>query len=57
LKEETEVNDITVNTAIRAVRAFVYYWQSLGYCQHYKIMLIKADKKMKETYSEHELRL
>lgn len=57
LKEETEVNDITVNTAIRAVRAFVYYWQSLGYCPHFKIMLIKADKKMKETYSEHELRL
>ncbi len=57
LKEETEVNDITVNTSLRAVRAFVYYWQSLGYCPHYKIMLIKADKKMKETYSEHELRL
>ena len=57
LKEETEVNDITVNTSIRAVRAFVYYWQSLGYCSQFKIKLIKADKKIKETYSDHELRL
>ena len=57
LKEETEVNDITVNTSLRAVRAIIYYWQSLGYCPTFKIMLIKADKKMKETYSDSELRL
>ena len=57
LKEETEVNDITVNTSLRAVRAIIYYWQSLGYCPTFKIMLIIADKKMKETYSDSELRL
>jgi integrase/recombinase XerD len=57
LKEQTEVNDITVNTSLRAVRAFVYYWQSLGYCPTFKIMLIKADKTIKETYTESELKL
>lgn len=57
LKEETEVNDITVNTSLRAVRAIVYYWQSLGYCPTFKIILIKADKTIKETYTEHELKL
>lgn len=57
LKEETEVNDITVNTSLRAVRAIIYYWQSLGYCPHFKIILIKADKTIKETYTESELKL
>mgnify|MGYP001054979252 FL=1 len=57
LKELDTVNDISVNTALRAVRAFVYYWQRLGYCKSYKIHLIKADKKIKETYTENELKL
>lgn len=56
LSELDTINDITVNTSLRAVRAFVYYWQSLGYCPNYKIMLIKADKQIKETYSIHELK-
>ncbi len=56
LKELGNQNDISINTSLRAVRAIVYYFQSLGYCQQFKINIIKADKMMKETYSENELK-
>ncbi|HEY9062856.1 MAG TPA: tyrosine-type recombinase/integrase [Pseudobacteroides sp.] len=50
-------NDISINTAIRAVRAIIYFFQGLGYCNSFKINLIKANKTIKETYTEHELKL
>lgn len=57
LRDFGNVNDTTINTSIRAVRAIVYYFQELGYCQPFKVNLIKANKEIKETYTEHELML
>lgn len=55
LRENTDANDITINSYLRAVRAFVYYCQECGYVEIFKIKLIKADKEIKETYSNDEL--
>lgn len=57
LKALGSMNDISINTVIRAIRAILYYFQKLGYCNPFKIGLIKADKTIKETYTDHELKL
>jgi integrase/recombinase XerD len=55
LRDNTQANDITINSYLRAVRAFIYYCQECGYVEHFKIHLIKADKEVKETYTNEEL--
>jgi integrase/recombinase XerD len=50
-------NDITVVSYMRDIRAFLYYCMSSGNLASYKIPLPKADKKIKETYTDEELRL
>lgn len=55
LRDNTQANDITINSYLRAVRAFVYYCQECGYVETFKIHLIKADKEVKETYTNDEL--
>lgn len=57
LKNSGKFKDVTVNTSLRAVRAIIYYFQRLGYCNQYKINLIKFDKESKEPYTHHELKL
>ena len=48
-------NDISVNTNLRGIRAFLYYAMDKGYLQPFKIKLIKAVKKVKDVYTEEEL--
>ncbi len=55
LRSETEANDITINSYLRSVRAFCYYCMECGYIPHFKIQLPKAEKKIKETYSDDDL--
>lgn len=55
--QEKDVSDITVNTYLRAIRAVLYYWMELGYLPKFKISLVKAQKKVKETYTDEELAL
>lgn len=55
LRENTEANDITINSYLRSVRAFLYYCMECNYIPHFKIQLIKAEKKIKETYTDEEL--
>lgn len=55
--KSTEITDITVNTNIRGIRAFLYYWMKLGYLEEFKISLIKAVKKTKDTYTRHEIEI
>ena len=55
LRENTEANDITINSYLRSVRAFLYYCMECNYIQSFKIKLIKAEKKIKETYTDDEL--
>lgn len=55
LRENTEANDITINSYLRSVRAFLYYCMECDYIPSFKIRLIKAEKKIKETYTDEEL--
>ena len=55
LRDNTEANDITINFYLRSVRAFLYFCMEDRYIPAFKIQLIKAEKKIKETYTEDEL--
>lgn len=55
LRENTETNDITINSYLRSVRAFLYFCMKNKYIPTFKIQLIKAEKKIKETYTDEEL--
>lgn len=55
LRENRNANDITINSYLRAVRAYTYYCIECGYVENFKIRLIKADKEIKETYSNEDL--
>ena len=55
LKDNRECNDITINSYLRSLRAFLYYCMECDYIKPFKIKLIKAEKKIKETYSDEEL--
>lgn len=56
LREETNANDITINSYLRSLRAFLYYCMECNYVPQFKIQLPKAEKKIKETYSDKELK-
>lgn len=56
LKGELQ-NAISINTYLRAARAYLYFCMKLGYASDFKIELIKSEKKIKETFSESELKL
>lgn len=55
LKESGEVNDTTINTYLRGVRAILYYGMGVMCIKPFKIVCIRAEKKQKETYSEAEI--
>jgi len=48
-------NDMTVQSYLRDIRAFLYYCMGQGTIERFNIKLPKADKKIKETYSDEEL--
>ncbi|MCM1304632.1 MAG: tyrosine-type recombinase/integrase [Lachnospiraceae bacterium] len=48
-------NDVTVNTYLRGLRAFLYYCMEMDYMAAFKIRIPKVDKKFKETYTDAEL--
>ena len=55
LKDNKKCCDITINSYLRSLRAFLYYAMECGYLQNFKIRLIKAEKKIKPTYTDDEL--
>ena len=56
LERETSANDITINSYLRSLKAFLYYCMEEYGLNAFKIHLIKAEKKLKETYSDEELK-
>lgn len=57
LRTTTSANAITINSYLRAVRAFFYYLMELGYIKKFTCHMPKAEKKVKETYTDAELKL
>jgi integrase/recombinase XerD len=50
-------NPISVNTYLRCLRAVLYFCMKLQYIHEFKIELLKTEKKVKETYTDAELKL
>ncbi len=55
--KERGCNDITVQSYLRDLRAFFYFCMENEWMPQFKIKLPKADKKIKETYIDEELRI
>ena len=55
LHDNRTCGSISINSYLRSLRAFLYFCMDKGYIPHFKIQLIKAEKKLKETYSDTEL--
>ena len=55
LKNTHTASDITINGYLRDVRALLRYGMECGYIKPFTIHLIKAEKKIKETYTDEEL--
>ncbi len=56
LERESKANDITINSYLRSLKAFLYYCMEEQGLFPFKIHLIKTEKKLKETYSDDELK-
>lgn len=55
---ERDLSDSSVNSKLKAVRAYLYYAMRLGFLEHgFKVKMIKEKKKVKETYTKKELEL
>jgi len=49
------LSDISINTYLRAIRTFLYFCMEQGYTPRFNISMIKAEKQIKETYTDEEL--
>lgn len=52
--QKSGCNDITVQSYMRGIRCYCYYFMDQGYLKPFKIHLPKADKRIKETYTDEE---
>jgi len=57
LRETGNRNDVTVWSHMRELRIFLYFCMNEGLLAKFKIKLPKVDKKIKETYTDEELKL
>lgn len=48
-------NDITINTNMRATRAFLYYAMGKQYLPEFRIYLLKQPNKIMKTYSDEDI--
>lgn len=55
LKDNRTCGSISINSYLRSLRAFLYFCMDNNYTSRFKVQLIKAEKKLKETYSDSEL--
>lgn len=55
LKKEHNVNDVSVVSYLRSVRAFLYYCMECNYMTSFKIHLPKYNKELKEIYTDEQL--
>lgn len=51
-----ELSDVTIATYIRGLRTILYYLMEEGIMSYFKIGLPKVDEKIKETYTDDELK-
>ena len=52
-----KIKDTSVNSYMRGIRAMCYYFMKMGYTEPFPIVLTKAVKEIKPTYTDHELKI
>lgn len=57
LKENTSCNVNSINTRLRGIRSIIYYFAKQYYLEKFEIKLLKADKQIKEVYTDDELKI
>lgn len=57
LQNSSNAGSITIATYMRHIRAYMYYCMQLGYVRTFKIKIPRAEKKIKQTYTDEELAL
>lgn len=57
LLQEKGISSTSINTYIRGMRAILYYLMKLEYFEEFKINTIRAEKKIKEIYTDAELKI
>lgn len=55
LQTNKKANPTTINSYLRGLRTILYYFMDEGYTLKFKMPMIKAEKQIKETYTEEEL--
>lgn len=55
VRAKQSCNEITLNSYLRGVRAFLYYAMEENYLSQFRISIPKVTKKVKETYLDCEL--
>ena len=53
--KDQKLQDTTINTNLRMVRAFLYWCMEKGYLEQFSIKLVRADDPIKEPYTTDEL--
>jgi integrase/recombinase XerD len=54
--EKKHDNTITINTDLRGVRALLYFGMEEEYISYFKVKLIKEERKIKESYTDEEVK-
>lgn len=57
LRKNHVCNDITINSYLRGVRAFLYFAMNENYLKPFKVTIPKVEKKIKQTYLDSELKV
>jgi len=52
---EKDISNYSINAYLRAVRVFLNYAMELGFTEEFKIELVKAENKIKSTYTDEEI--
>ena len=56
LKNERKIKDITMDSYLRTMRNFLHFCMDNGWVERFKITMPKYEKRIKQTYSDDELR-
>jgi integrase/recombinase XerD len=52
-----DITSVTVNSYLRGLRAILYFFMERDYMPRFKVTLIRQEKKVKNTYTDAELKL
>ena len=52
-----DITSVTVNTYLRGLRTILYFFMERDYMPKFKVRLIRQEKKVKNTYTDAELKL